>query len=1087
MSKSLNPLKRLLASCAMLLLGFALWPASAQSALTVRGMVSDASGAALPGATVQVKGTLVGVSTDGTGSYTINTRRGETLVFSFVGMKAQEVAVGESAVINVVLEDDTTYLDEAVSIGYGTQQRSLVTTAITKVSSKEFEHSPQQNALAQLQGKVPGLSVQTTTGQPGATSNLFLRGGTTTGVTSDTPLIIVDGVVSQGMRSIQDMNSSDIESIEVLKDAASTAIYGARAANGIIIVKTKSGAKGKAKVNFKYTFGLDQQPKRLDLMNAKEYVYWTRKAIMEDPTATEADKAKFLEGSFGMSTGNPRNSANTLEFLDVYLQNYGQDFVANLIDNEGWQTLTDPVTGRKLIFQDNDFQDATYQRALKHDYDVSIQAGNDKGSFYASLGHLNQDGIVRGTFYKNFNFNFNAAYQLSDSWSVHAKANMSVSQTNAMSSSVNSLERAMMMPPTYRLYYEDGSPAEGEGMSSFRPRAYENEYKTKYTYHPIYRYGFQFGATWKIADGLSFRPTLYYSSSEGINSGFEALNATTGTAIRPASASHQHDGHLQADAVLEYDKTIKKHGVNVVAGTTYSRENEFVLNGNGSGASSDLIPTLNATADSTQRTSSTLTNEAMLSYFGRVNYNYDGRYLASVSLRADGSSRFAQNHRWGYFPGASVGWNVHKEAFYGRVKNVMNKLKLRASWGRAGNNSLTLAQSRGQYGVTGTTYLGKVGVLNTTLGNADLVWETTESVDAGIDLGFFDNRLELLVDVYDKKTYDRLYDLKLPTTTGYGSIRSNYGTLGTKGIEIELNAVPVSTKDFTWNLGFNFTFYRTIVLSQPDNGELKNRTGGNYIYDPVTGEDVKVGGFAEGERFGVRYAYHYLGVYQTDEEAALAPYDENAAGRRKYAGDAIWEDKNKDGIINAKDMIFMGYIRPDKQGGLTNEFRWKNFSARVVADFAMGHVINNGSKAYCMGSIRNNYNTYRDVITESWRPDNTGAPLPRFSPKSDADYKTRNFTRTGESIGASTSGQSNNSYFYQKGDYMAVREISFAYNLPTRLTQKMKLSSLQLFGGVYNVGYITAYDGMTPELYLGYDYGFYPRPREFSVGLNIGF
>ena len=398
-----------------------------------------------------------------------------------------------------------------------------------------------------------------------------------------------------------------------------------------------------------------------------------------------------------------------------------------------------------------------------------------------------------------------------------------------------------------------------------------------------------------------------------------------------------------------------------------------------------------------------------------------------------------------------------------------------------------MAQSRGQYSVTGTTYLGKVGVLNSTLGNADLVWETTESVDAGVDLGFFNNRLELLVDVYDKKTFNRLYDLNLPRTTGYSSIRSNYGTLGTRGIEVELNAVPVSTKDFTWNLGFNFTFYRTTVLKQPDNGEIKNRTGGNYIYDPETKQDVKVGGFAEGERFGVRYAYHYMGVYQTDEEAALAPYDENAAGRKKYAGDAIWEDKNDDGIINAKDMIFMGYIRPDKLGGLTNEFRWKNFSARVVADFAMGHVINNGSKAYCMGSIRNNYNTYRDVITESWRSDNTSAPLPRFSPKSDADYKTRNFTRTGESIGSSTSGQSNNSYFYQKGDYLAVREISFAYNLPTRLVQKARLSSLQIFGGVYNVGYITGYDGMTPELYLGYDYGFYPRPREFSVGLNIGF
>lgn len=456
-------------------------------------------------------------------------------------------------------------------------------------------------------------------------------------------------------------------------------------------------------------------------------------------------------------------------------------------------------------------------------------------------------------------------------------------------------------------------------------------------------------------------------------------------------------------------------------------------------------------------------------------------------MRADGSSRFAENHRWGYFPGASLGWNAHKEAFFKPLRKYVSKLKLRTSWGRTGNNSISLSNSRGLYGITETTYLGEVGILNTTLANADLVWETTESWDAGLDLGFFNNRLEILVDVYNKKTFDRLYDNKLPSTTGFSSIKCNYGSLGTKGIEVEINAVPVSTKNFTWSLGANFTWYRTIVLSQPENGEEKNRTGGNYIYDPTTGTEIKVGGFAEGERFGSRYAYHYMGVYQTDEEAALAPYDENAKGRTKHAGDAIWEDRNNDGYINAKDMIFMGYIRPDKTGGFTNSFRWKNLTARVVADFAMGHVINNGSLAYGLASIRNNYNTYTEALKDCWTPENPNAKYPRFSPLSDADYATRNFTRSGESIGSSTSGQSNNSAFYQKGDFLAIREISLAYNLPKSLTKMLRISALQIFGGVYNVGYITGYDGMTPELYLGYDYGQYPRPREYSMGVNITF
>ena len=1055
--------------------------------VTVTGVITDSAGKPLPAATVQVKGSRTGVSSDLDGFYTINARQGDVLVYSFIGTISKEETVGTSSVMDVRLEDDSELLEEAVSIGYGKQQRSLLTNSITRVSSMEFEHSPQQDAMAQLSGKVPGLSVQVTSGQPGVTSQMFIRGGTTTGVTSDTPLIVVDGVVSQGLRSIQDMNPADIESIEVFKDAASTAIYGARAANGIILVTTKSGKSGKAKVNFKYTIGMDSQPKRLDLCNAEEYIYLTRSTIATDPRADEVTRNKFLNGSFGMSTGNDYNSANTLEFYDAFINKYGVDFVTNLIENEGWQTMVDPVTGKRLIFMDTDFQDATYHNALKQEYDLSISGGNDKATYYASLRHLNQDGIVRGTWYKNYSALFSGSYQVSPAWKVFSKASLNVGDRNQMSNEVNSLQRAMFMPPTYRLYYEDGMPAEGEGMSSFRPREYENYYKTKYNLNRQYRVAFQMGAEWDILPGLQFKPTLYYSSSEGMTSSFEALNATTGTEIRPASAAHQYDGHIQADALLTYDKNIGKHGINAVAGGSYILNDEFVLNGSGSGASTDLIPTLNATADTTQRTSSTMTQEAMLSYFGRINYNYNGKYLASVSLRADGSSKFAEHHRWGYFPGASLGWNIHKEPFFTPLSKVMNRLKLRASWGQAGNNSITLANSRGQYGLTGTSYLGEVGILNSTLGNADLLWETTESIDAGIDAAFFNDRLEIKFDVYDKKTYDRLYDNKLPATTGFSSIKCNYGSLGTKGLELEVNAVPVSTRNFVWNLGFNFTFYRTIVLSQPDNGEEKNRTGGNYVYDEATGTNIKVGGFAEGERFGTRWAFEAIGVYQTDEEAASAPYDEQAKGRTKYAGDAIWNDRNNDGYINNLDMVFAGYIRPDKLGGITNEFRFGNFSARVVMEYAMGHVINNGTLGYSLGSIRNNFNVFRTALTDCWTPENTDAKYPRFSPMSDADYAIKTFARAGESIGSSTSGQCNTMYFYHKGDFLAFREISFAYNLPEKIARKVRLSGLQIFGGVYNLGYLTEYDGMTPELYLGYDYGFYPRPREFSFGVNISF
>ena len=254
------------------------------------------------------------------------------------------------------------------------------------------------------------------------------------------------------------MNPADIESIEVLKDAASTAIYGARAANGIIIITTKQGSEGSAKVNFRYTFGLDQQPKKLDLLNARDYIYLTRKAVWEDPNATEADKNKFLNGSFGMSTGNAWDSPNTLEFLDVYLNNYGQDFVADLLENKGWETMVDPVTGKQLIFMDTDFQDATYRNAAKNEYELSVSGGDKKLSYYGSLRYLDQDGIVRGTWYKNYSASMNASYQISKSWKVFSKATLNVGDRNTMSNSVNSMQRAMFMPPTYKLYYEDTGP-----------------------------------------------------------------------------------------------------------------------------------------------------------------------------------------------------------------------------------------------------------------------------------------------------------------------------------------------------------------------------------------------------------------------------------------------------------------------------------------------------------------------------------------------------------------------------------------------------------------------------------------------------
>ncbi|WP_286880256.1 SusC/RagA family TonB-linked outer membrane protein [Proteiniphilum sp. UBA7639] len=1061
--------------------------------ITVSGTVNDNEGETLPGVSVVVKGTTQGTVTDIDGNFRLTVPKGGTLMFSYVGFQTQEIIITESRQIRVVMQLSTVELEEFVAIAYGTQSRALVTQSISSVGEEEFLKTPGQNPLLQLQGKVAGLSLQMQNGQPGANPQVFIRGGSSTSPESDTPLFIIDGIVSQGFRNISDMNPSDIESVEVLKDAASTAIYGSRAANGIILITTKSGKGGKTKVNFKYTFGIEMQPERIPLLNAKDYIFLTRSNTAKFNKADltyngKEDQAKFLNGSYGMSTGNPRNSKNTLEFLDVYLANYGQQYVSNLLEREGWQTMQDPVTGRQLIFQDNDFQDATFTTGNKHEYDLDVSGGNDFASYYVGLRYMDQDGILRGTNYKNYSILYNGDYKLSDTWRMSTKANFQVRDSKGGGNTNNTISRSILTPPTYRQYYEDGTPAPGEGISSFRNRLHELYYKGKYDDVTVYRTTFQVGATWDILPGLIFSPSAYYFGTEGLENYFQAHNETTGNTIRPASADHNYDRHLQGDALLSYDtKFGENHNVSAVAGTSYTNDYSYRLSASGSGAMIDQIPTLNATADSTQRASSTKTYEATLSYFGRVNYDYKGKYMASASLRTDASSRFAEENMWGVFPGLSAGWNMHREEFFEPLMNIMSRWKWRASWGRTGNNNLSVADSRGAYTITGSNYMGSVGILNTRLKNSQLQWETTDSYDIGIDIGFFKNRLNFMFDYYNKLTHDRLYDEPLWYSTGFSSIKSNYGSIRNTGFEIELDATPIDIQGFIWNLAMTFSYNKGVVEQLPDNGEEKNRVGGNFIYDPVTGKEMKVGGIAEGERFGGRWAFNYLGTYQTEEDASKAPVDPNAQSRRKHAGDAIFEDVNGDGRLDVKDMVFMGYIRPDKTGGIINTFSYKGLTARVVMDWAVGHVIDNGFKGQIMGSSRNNNNAIKESMTNTWQSANDGTRYPKYTVQSDYDYQYRNNMRWDNQIGNSAQGATNNSLYYSKGDYLAFREISLSYQLPRSWVKSVKLSGIEIFVGAYNLGYITKYEGMFPEIYTGLDYGIYPRPRQFNTGARISF
>jgi len=1058
----------------------------AQNPVKVSGVVKSAKGnETLPGVGVKLKGTSNTVITDVDGKFVINVPGGKgTLVFTYIGTQPKEVDVNGQTNLSVALEDDVSSLSEVVVVGYGEQSRSTVTNSISRVGAKEFENAPAANPLTQLQGKVAGLSLQVSSGQPGANPQIFIRGGASTSPEGDSPLFIVDGIVGN-MRNISDINSDDIESMQVLKDAASTAIYGARAANGVIIIKTKSGKQNaKPSITFKYTSGLERQGNEYDFTSARDYIYISR---LNTQKFTTSNPGQFLNnGTYGMSTGNARNTKNTLEFLDTYITNYGKEYVSNLIDNEGWTTMVDPVTNRNLIFKETNYQNETFQNALRNEYDVNINGGTEKSTYYISLGHLNQQGIVAGTDYKNYSFLINGTYKLSDSWELNTNINYVLRQSNGIGNIQNVLSRSVTMPFTYRSTYENGLPAPGEGVTSFRNRQHEIYYRDQYSDNKVYRSTFNLGATWKMAPGLTFKPAVYWFTTEGISNAFEAYNEVN--INRNASAEHSFIRQAQVDGVFNYVKDFgSKHHTSSILGASYINNYNYNIGTSGYGAPTDNIRTVNATSILTQRGTTTIEADIIMSAFARVNYDFDRKYLFSASLRQDGSSKFSEENKWALFPGVSAGWNIHNEEFFKPINKYVSTFKIRSSWGQAGQNELSIFDTQGQYAI-GNNYLGEVGILNTRLANKNLIWETTTSFDVGTDIGLFKDRVTLLIDYYNKRTSDRIFNKPLDATSGFSSIVSNFGTIQSAGFDFEIAARPIKTQNFSWDVNLTLSFNKSIVIDLPDNGELKNRIGGNIVFDKNLNDYVKVGGTAEGERYGGRWAYNMIGVYATDADAANAPKDVEANNRVKKGGDAIWEDVDGNGIIDSRDMVFMGYIRPDRTGGMVNTFSYKNLSMRVVADFAVGHVIDNSFRGRSLGSARNNNMTLSDVMGGNiWNNQGDIATIPKYTVQSDADYNYRNHLRSGNGLASSSGYITANSLYHSKGDFLALREVSLSYRLQANFLKKAHISAVNLYAGVYNIGYLTKYDGLMPEIFTGNDQGSYPRPRQYNFGASFTF
>ncbi len=1067
---------------------------------TITGKVTDLStGEELPGVNILVKGTTIGTITDVEGNYRLTAPDdAETLVFSSVGYTSEEVAIGNQTTINLEMAPDIQSLSEVVVIGYGEQSREVVTTSISKIESADIQDNPSVDPIQALQGKAAGLSVNVTSGQPGDGAQVFIRGGTTPNPRDavNEPLYVIDGVFRESMTGI---NPNDIASVEVLKDAASAAIYGARAANGVIIVNTKTGKQTTgSNVRVQYSYGVDEQIRQYPWTSAEDYIRVSREAAQRGINLGNPGE-RLNDTKFGYSTqvideeGEYGFSRVTTTFLDDVVAVEGREYVDGLINEQGFQTMTDPVTGRTILFKDNNYDERhLFQTGISHDVHAGASGSGENGSYYVGLGYLTQEGTVRGTSADRFTVLANGIYNLKDNLAIETGFNYQYDDIEQPRRGFNTINRSSRLPHTYRIFNDDGTPALGERTSS--PRNIEHELFYQDDSYQNYRTQFRVGLDYEIFEGFSLKSSASNYRTEFILNQFE--RASPEITSRDTRRDQTTFNQFMIDGLLTYDNTIGTgHNINALLGTQYVTDVNEYFRGDGANAPTDIITTLNASETERERAFSSYEEGKLLSFFGRVNYNFDARYLLGFSLRYDGSSRFASENQWGLFPAVSAGWNIHQEPFW-NIGQV-SRLKLRASWGQAGNDNLLLSDTRGAFATTSYQLAGAVRADR--LPNSNLRWETTSTTDIGLDIGLLNNRVNLFVDYYNKLTSDRLIDRPLPAQTGFDFIRSNFGELRNRGIEIEVSGDAIKAGDFTWNVRLNFAYNQQMITELPDNENEKNRIGGGLVWDE-NGNEMMVGGLAEGERpFGL-WAFDFQGVYATTAEAAEAPDDQLISGAyrtlyggAKNGGDAIWRDVNGDNIIDERDVVFVGYRDPDKRGGWLNTFTYKNFSLRVNMDWAAGHVISNGWRARANGNARNNVMTLTDVISDDiWQEEGDQASLPRYDNASDFDNGARNHVRflngtSNSNIGLGTGSAADNTLYYQDGDWLAFREVSLAYNLPTNWVERIGVANTRLTLAAYNLGYITRYDGLTPEHYNGYDEGIYPRPLQVRVRLTAEF
>lgn len=893
---------------------------------TISGKVTDGeSGEPLPGVNVLAKGTSIGTVTDIDGNFRLTIEDNvRTLVFSSIGYTTEEVDINGRNTINLTLMPDIQSLSEVVVVGYGTQQKKDVTGSITSVKLEEVKNMAVASPDALLQGKAAGVQVVQNSGTPGG--EVFVRVRGTASLLGETrPLFVIDGVpmnnstavAAGGQRNstLADINPNDIESMEILKDAAATAIYGARGSNGVVLITTKRGKEGKARINFDAYTGVQSIWRDFDLLNGQGF--------------------------------------NNL--LTESLVNRNPD----LLNNPPYDNLE--VSGLNTNYQDEIFRTAPISN-----YSLSVTGGNERMKSYLSLGYFNQQGTIIGQEFERFSVRLNLDYQATD----RLKVGTSTTLSNTLQSRVQNdfsglsvLGNALIRNPNLPVYNEDGTYSV-DPLRTENPVQLANEITFEGNQRRLIT---NFYGEYEIIEGLTFRSVLGVDYNDDRQNRYIPSFILSRTGIAEARADFLDEQTILNDNTLTYNKSFGDHNISVLAGFGFQRSNFNILRTGGRQTGSDIIKTVGAIADPFIP-SQNITGWGIVSYFGRANYSFKDKYLVEGSFRVDGSSRFGANNRYGVFPGLSVGWRVSEEAFL-RDISVVTDLKIRAGIGVTGNqDGIGNFASRALYSV-GRNYDGNPGIGQNNIPNLDLGWESTTTTNVGVDLAMFNGRVSTTVEAYIKQTSDLIFSRNLPWTSGFWSIgNANIGDMENRGLEIALSTQN-TTGEFKWSTDFNISFNRVQITSLPENGEA----GSDYIFKlpNAYGVEGAYSIYRIGEPVGSFFGYIFDGVYSTDQEIPEALFD-----RGVRAGDVNFRDLNEDGVYDRQnDRAIIGNALPLHIGGFTNNFSYKGIELSVLFNWSYGNDMYNMTRAV-LTSMSEDYNQSTETLLR-WRQPGDVTTVPR--------------------------------------------------------------------------------------------------------------